>query len=231
MASQQLADARSILSFYFPGTEVRIAATDQGWHGISGHGWTLFDASTAQDAMLLRAGDAAWKRAHDLLGIAIERGATVGNSVSVRVFPSTELFRGSTGQPGWVAGATRGNEISLQPTHVVEAHESLQDALLHEMLHVLVERESSTTTPLWLREGLVEVLASHVGARAQLPTMAAAEIEANLSNASSAEQARHAHQAAALYVQRLISTYGIVQVRGWLRSGVPPAALAKAGLR
>ena len=39
--------------------------------------------------------------------------------------------------------------------------------LLHEMLHVLVEAEASERTPLWLREGLVEVLAGETAGSAQ----------------------------------------------------------------
>jgi stage II sporulation protein D len=232
MATQKLADARAILSFYFPGTEIRISPLDQGWHSASGHGWTLLATSPTQDEILLRAGDRAWARAHELLGIPMQRAASQGNPVSVRVFPSTELFRDSTGEPGWVIGATRGDNISLQPTRVVEVHESLQDAFLHEMLHVLVERDSSATTPLWLREGLVESLTSRTAnTHEQMLDVSAIGINAALSLSSSAEQARLAHLAAALYVRRLVAAYGMGEVRRWLRSGVPSGALAKAGLR
>ena len=231
MAVDQHADMRSILHFYFPGTEVRISASDEGWHSIAGQGWTLIDASSAENIALLREGDVAWSHAHSLLGN--ERGGSADDKVSVRIFPSTELFRVSTGQPGWVIGTTRGNTISLQPVRIIEAHESLQDALLHEMLHVLVERDSTASTPLWLREGLVETLATgnSSASREGGLSMSAEEINSELANASSLDQASRAHHDAATLVRRFINIYGISTVRDWLSSGIPPSALAQAGTR
>lgn len=231
MAAEQHADARAILRFYFPGAEVRISATDQGWQESTGHGWKLFGISPTDEAKLLHEGDIAWSRAHTLF--AGPEPASSGNAVTVRVFPSTELFRSITGEPGWVIGATRGDTISLQPLHVIEAHESLRDALLHEMLHVLVERESSALAPLWLREGLVEALASENSQTSHFheEQLSAADIDAMLSSPSSFEQAKRAHHAAANAVRRLIDIYGNSTVRSWLSRGVPPDAPAKAGLR
>ncbi len=224
MAATQHADMRSILRFYFPGTEVRISASDQGWLSASGQGWTLFDTSSSDDVTLLREGNTAWVHAHALLG-SQQLGANNDQRISVRIFPSTELFRASTGEPGWAIGATRGNAISLQRLRII--------ALLHEMLHVLVERNSKAATPLWLREGLVEALSSanFPDPHTAQPGMSTEEINAALWTSSSLEEAHHAHQAAATLTRHLINIYGLATVRGWLGSGVPPGTLAKAGLR
>src|ERR1019366_9957144 len=74
--------------------------------------------------------------------------------------PTTEIFRQLAAQPGWALASTRGNAIVLQPEAVLRAHGRIASAaLLHEMLHVLVEAEAGEHAPLWLPEGLVEVLA------------------------------------------------------------------------
>jgi len=227
MASTQGVDARTILRFYFPGTDVRVSTSDQGWHEAHGDGWTLFGTAPAEFARILREGDVAWSRARALL----DAGDTV--HVTVQVFPSTDLFRASTGEPGWVIGSTRGEAISLQPLRLIESREPLQDALFHEMLHAFVEHEATSATPLWLREGLVEALASRASSASeqQTPKMSVEQIDAALMRSSSLDEARRAHQAAAEDVRRLFSGYGVSVVRGWLRSGVPREALAKTGLR
>jgi hypothetical protein len=77
--------------------------------------------------------------------------------------PTTEIFRQLTAQPGWDLAGTQAQQFDRVAAGRGRAARILDDAapaaLLHEMLHVLVEAEASAQTPLWLREGLVEVLA------------------------------------------------------------------------
>ena len=220
-------DERAILGFYFPGAHVRVEASDDGWVRHEGDGWSLISAdpedhSGPSDPMV-RTGDAAWKKA---VGLMPPSGRLESAHPVVRVFGSTEVYRGVTGEPGWTLAATRGERIFLQPTQVVRrSGASVDDLLLHEMLHVLVERESGAATPLWLREGFVETLADPRGAEgAAVPIE---KIEGSLQGPHSLRESQVAHRQAAIVVRRLIASYGLLAVHGWLVSGVPADILAR----
>jgi hypothetical protein len=92
--------------------------------------------------------------------------------------------------------------------------------LPHEMLHILVEAEAGEHAPLWLREGLVEVLAGDAGTMSA-NTMSTNAIDFALIHASSLQESERAHRAAAARVRALVARYGLSAVRGWLSSGVP----------
>jgi hypothetical protein len=92
--------------------------------------------------------------------------------------------------------------------------------LLHEFLHVLVEEHSGPQAPLWLREGLVETLASPGKAEYRFG-MPVKELDAALVHPSDATDSRNAHQVAARMVAQLSVRYGMAAVRDFLRSGVP----------
>jgi hypothetical protein len=87
------------------------------------------------------------------------------------------------------------------------------------MLHVLVEAEASERAPLWLREGLVEVLAGESVASA--PAQSLKAIDDALLRPGSLRESEEAHRAAAARVRVSIGRYGLSVVRGWLSSGVP----------
>ncbi len=207
---------REILAFYFPGTRIRITPEDAGWREISGAGWTLVGTDTSQD--FLQTGNTAWAKAQS----TFPPKAPV--HPVVRLMPSTELFRQATDEPGWMLASTRGINIVLQPLPVLRAHAADSSTLLHEFLHVLVEQEATPQTPLWLREGLVEVLADN-NLHPTGDAMQISEIETALAHPVTFMEAQRGHAASAQLVQHLISTYGFQTVRGWLRSGVPPTAL------
>ena len=142
----------------FPGTAVRIAPGDDGWQETRVGSLTLRATQTltaGRKTMLERTWNEAQKRFPPRHPIEPE----------IVFAPTTEVFRQLTAEPGWALASTQGSAIVLQPDAVLVAH-GRDDAatLLHEMLHVLVEAETSERTPLWLREGLVEVL----GGRARL---------------------------------------------------------------
>ncbi len=134
--------------------------------------------------------------------------------------PTTEVFRQLTAQPGWTLASTHGNAIILQPESVLRVYGAgASGILLHEMLHILVETEAIEQAPLWLREGLVEVLAGESSKETR--TMSASAIDEELRGADSLHASQLAHRAAAARVQGMISLYGASAVRGWLSSGVP----------
>jgi stage II sporulation protein D len=204
---------REILAFYFPGTAVRIAATDEGWQE-SQVGPILLRTthliSTERKGALAQAWIEAQRRFSPRHAIMPE----------ITFAPTTEIFRQLTAQPGWALASTHGNTIILQPETVLQAYGGgASGILLHEMLHVLVEAEAREQAPLWLREGLVEVLAGE--SSKEIRTMSATAIDDALRGTDSLQASQIAHHAAATRVQELISRYGASAVRGWLSSGIP----------
>lgn len=209
-------DSRAILAFYFPSTQVRITPRDDGWHETHLGTFILRATGTlsrAQEQTIQQTWEDAQRRFTPHQPLAPE----------IVFVPTTELFRQMTTQPGWALASTRGATIVLQPESVLHAGgRSVASLLLHEMLHILVESETTDRTPLWLREGLVEFLAGdETGASSSLST---AEIEHALQHADSWSSSERAHRAAAARVRALISRYGSSTVRGWLESGVPADA-------
>lgn len=203
---------RDILRFYFPGTEIRITPKDTGWKMMQGAGWTLL--TTADSPQEVSEGNVAWEKAR-----ALFPPRNHVHSV-VHAMPTTELFRQTTDEPGWILASTRGSDIFLQPSSVFRKNSPREKTLLHEFLHVLVEQDATPQTPLWLREGLVEALAD--GAlKVKHSKMDPNEIDARLANPESFDESKRAHAMAGLFVHELIQRYGISAVRGWLKSGVP----------
>jgi stage II sporulation protein D len=200
---------RDILSFYYPGTQVRIASSDSGWQQIDGKGWTLM---TSGSSGILNAGNTAWGKAQSLF--------PPKSSVHpvVHLMPSTELFRQTTEEPGWMLASTRATDIYLQPIAVLQVHGGASSVMLHEFLHVLVEQEATPQAPLWLREGLVEVLAGGLP-HAEISPRSVEALEAELAHPASMAESQRAHIAAGQKVQKLVQQYGLATVRGWLRTG------------
>jgi stage II sporulation protein D len=205
--------SKDILAFYFPGTTVRITPTDNGWQETHA-GQIKVRATQALSSERMALLQRVWSDAG-------QRFPTRHELTPEIVFaPTTELFRQLTSQPGWDLASTQGTTMVLQPEAVTSAHGyDLSRTLLHEMLHVLIEAESSDHAPLWLREGLVEVLADDDVRN--MPTMSDAAMESALLHADSAAASRRAHTAAAARVHSLIDRYDSSTVRGWLSSGVP----------
>jgi stage II sporulation protein D len=203
---------REILGFYFPGTHTGIQPTDQGWLEISHVSWKLH--SVGSSPTLGPSGDRAWDKARSLF---ISRKPL---SFNVYSFPTTELFRQTTGEPGWVrASTTRGMNVYLQPSVILSKNGSEEDTMLHEFLHVLVEQESTDKAPLWLREGLVEALANPgLTGSASPPPL---DLDSRLANRTDQRQAREAQIEAGRRVRYIIDRYSVMTVRQWLRDGIP----------
>ncbi|HXC97474.1 MAG TPA: SpoIID/LytB domain-containing protein [Edaphobacter sp.] len=208
-------DYHQILNFYFPGTVTRVAANDRGWKSFQGTGLTLFYV-TPGDSLLAKA-NRAWARANSTFPVSVSLHP------KVYALPASELFRQTTGEPGWVLASTRGSDVYLQPSAILEKNGGSDKVLLHEFLHVLVEHEATSQVPLWLREGLVERLAEGEGypKHEAVPKMSITEIEAPLAHPSDPVAAQHAHIVAGQMADKLLKRYGITTVRGWLRDGVP----------
>jgi stage II sporulation protein D len=218
-AAEMAADgrnAREILAFYFPGTVVRISPGDQGWQETQA-GQLTIRATQLLPTNRMAALVQGWRQAQSLF----PPRRPVAPQITMA--PSTELFRQLTAQPGWELASTRGNIVVLQPDSVLRAQgRDPTQVLLHEFLHVLVEDEAGAHAPLWLREGLVEVLAGD--SHAASPRLSADAIESMLMHPASQQESQNAHQAAAARVRILIDRYGVSAVRGWLSSGVPALA-------
>jgi stage II sporulation protein D len=206
--------AREILAFYFPGTAVRIIPGDDGWQETR-VGQLTVRATQPLTPEQTTALERTWSEAQTRFP---PRQLTAPEII---LAPTTEVFRQLTAQPGWMLASTRGNSIVLQPDAVLSVQgRAASDTLLHEMLHVLVEAEADERAPLWLREGLVEVLVDEASATSA-NTMSANAIDLALSHASSLGESERAHRAAAARVRALVARYGLSAVRGWLSSGVP----------
>ena len=214
MAAEGRSDAE-ILSFYFPGAIAGITPAGDGWRSVAGAGWTLLTTVPANG--LVAEGNAAWAKAQSLLG-----SPAASIAPTVQELPSTELFRQTTGEPGWILASTRGSNVFLQPGAVRRSNGGTVPLLLHEFLHVLVEQQAGRQAPLWLREGLVETLANSGKDGSQVKdSMPAKQLEAALAHPIDAAASRQAHQVAARMAALLCTRYGMAAVREFLRNGVP----------
>jgi stage II sporulation protein D len=205
--------AREILAFYFPGTDVRITPQDAGWQQIRMQ--SLIVRST-------RNPDAAQQSELQRIWLEAQRRFSPRHPIvpTVVFAPGTELFRQLTNQPGWMLASTSGTVIVLQPEAILRFQPKVeQTTMLHEMLHVVVESECTSRTPLWLREGFTELLAGEKDS--VLPALTTQQIETELTQPSSRAANERAHLAAAAKVNGLIARYGMSSVRGWLSSALP----------
>jgi hypothetical protein len=73
--------------------------------------------------------------------------------LTVTVHPSVEAFGRATGQPWWVGGATRGQNIALLPPRLLRQRGDAVRTIRHEVAHALFDDRLSGR-PLWVREGL-----------------------------------------------------------------------------
>jgi stage II sporulation protein D len=211
-----------ILAQYFPGAQATDEATGKRWITLQGEGFTL-ETLDASDRRFLN--DVAGRRAE-----ASQRsGFNTKAPITLRVFASTSAFRDEMLAPGWVAAFAEGNWIASQPLSTLAARNLLAPTLRHEFLHALVEQEVSPTTPLWLREGLVEMWSADQNPsafRGRRATSSFENVEAALRHSDSEAQSEAAHRDAAIYAAQLLDRYGRDQVITWLRSGIPAQVVA-----
>lgn len=182
---------REILGFYFTGTKIGVNAQGIPWRSMRGERVEMQSMNPERDGATLaeaeRALVEAERRAHRRIAFAPR----------VRVFPTVELFRDSTGEPGWVAASASGRTIRTQPNPPPAT-------LLHEMLHVVTEDRARPGLPRWFQEGLVLCLAKEPAAAAGVP-----------------QAARNEYAGYRQRVQLLIERYGEPAVLSWIEQGLP----------
>lgn len=215
-------DASEILGQYFPGANAADEETGLAWQRVRGQGFVLETLDSADAVYLPRLSQA-------LAEAESRSGLQTAETITVRAFHSTTAFRDGTLAPGWVAAFTEGNWIGTQPLRTLMGRGLLVSDLRHEFLHALVEGEAAGGTPLWLREGLVEVWSGEVKANGAGPVMKIDEIDRALAHAAYEAQSQAAHQAAGWYAAKLIERFGREKVVEWLRVGLPADAMAALG--
>jgi stage II sporulation protein D len=211
-------DMTQILAQYFPGTVAADEDSGKQWQTFIGNGFVLETLDPADEALMPELLAA--------LGDAENRsGIHAPQTITVRAFHSTPAFRDATLASGWVAAFTEGNWIGTQPMGTLAARKMLGPVLRHEFLHALVESVAVPSTPLWLREGLVQAMGSDAVPAGSTPALKPEELDRALREAATEAQSQIAHRAAGWYAARLIARVGRERVSGWLHRGLPANAL------
>jgi stage II sporulation protein D len=227
MAAQGNTSAQ-ILQHYFPGAQPADESTGHAWQSFRGSGFVLESLDASDGGSLPALGHARSEAER-------RSGLHSTTPITVRAFASASAFREATLAPGWVAAFTEGDFIATQPLRTLTSRHLLEPTMLHEFLHVLVERESGAAAPLWLREGLVEAWSHADSAPAHRATDASAltleAVDSALAHTTSEAESASAHRAAGWYVARLLDRYGRAQVLQWLHSGIPAGVVATLGQR
>lgn len=179
---------QDILSFYYPGTAVGITASGISWkHGA---GERVHLSAMQMDPSVLEKADKALGEAERLSGMRFS------GRPALRIYPTVAAFRDATGQPGTVAAVTTGSTIRMQPIATLRSRNVLDSTLLHEMLHVVMESNTTAQHPWWFREGMVLVIANE-------------------------QPSDPRYREAAQRVRALIQRSGRSAVNGWWKSGLP----------
>ncbi len=208
---------RAMLDFYYPGTRLGTTAQGLDWQTRESDSFELKSTQPDQDAEALTAAQKS------LGALQSELGWKLDFKVQLRVFPTLDTYRNSTGEPGWIAAYTRGHVISLQPLATLKEKSILESTLRHELTHLLVESRARADTPLWFREGLALYLAEPEQ-NSRPVVMQEREIEAALEHPGGQESLRRAYAAARTRVAELIQQSGRDTVLLWLSAGLPDAA-------
>ena len=133
---------------------------------------------------------------------------------------STGDFVAATGQPVWVAGATHGGAIHLQPLATLRKRGIVATTLRHEFAHAALERWRSNHAPRWLLEGLAIHFAGEGRLYAQVTDKIDNDVlEKKLSAPASPAEMRVLYAAAYRAVQTLIRTAGESKV--WQKATKP----------
>ncbi|HWZ45671.1 MAG TPA: SpoIID/LytB domain-containing protein [Candidatus Saccharimonadales bacterium] len=209
---------REILAFYYPGAPLGLsAAAGLQWQRKSGQRVELLSTQPEQESGVLAAAEGILPELEADLGWRLDsRPQSI--KPTIKVYPSLDAYRNSTGQPGWVAAFTRGQTISLQPLAVLRDKAILESTLRHELTHLLIEARAHPGTPLWFREGLVLYFTE---SRNSAPAaMTEAEMEEALRHPEDRLSIERAYAAARTRVAKMIEQNGKEMVLGWLRRGI-----------
>ncbi|MFN2513133.1 MAG: SpoIID/LytB domain-containing protein [Pyrinomonadaceae bacterium] len=132
-------------------------------------------------------------------------------TVELFINESTGDFVGRTGQPPWVAAATRRNRIELQPLEVLVSRRILETTIRHELVHSVIEAIGDGRAPRWLAEGLALHIAGEgpkVARYLRKTDLRIEDLELRLSRAAPAADMKADYATAYREVRRLIDTEG-----------------------
>ena len=204
---------REILSFYYPGTALgKTAANGLQWKKRESD---LVEFLSTQP----EADEEAFTLAGKILpALQSELGWALEFKPQIRVYPSLDAFRNSTGRPGWVAAFTRGRIVSLQPLATLRSRSGVEPTLRHELAHLLIEARAHARTPLWFREGLVLYFADHTSH--EPVTMNEAAMEAAFEHPEDRQRVERAYAAARTRVEKMVRENGKERVLEWLKQGL-----------
>jgi stage II sporulation protein D len=191
---QSGASVDRILAHYFPGATIE-PAEDQRARVLSSEHFEL--SFPAREETLVSRALEILESERAKLGA---RARGLSPRVAVRTYGSTADFGRATGQPGWVAGASDGRSIDLQPLHVLESHGILRRTLRHELLHLVVHRSRARGVPRWYEEGMILYLAEE--SMTALPAVAVEKSMAAARTRMEQSYARARSRVAALARQR-----------------------------
>ncbi len=139
-----------ILSTYFPGTEISSQASDASDPiASSEHFELLYPASQEPWVKQTLETLELWRKE---LGPHAE---ALPSRLRLQTWATTEEFIHAAGQPGWVAAASDGESIELQPLALLARKRILNQTLRHELTHLVVHRLAAKGVPRWFEEGLV----------------------------------------------------------------------------
>ncbi len=222
-------DYRQILSFYYPGTELG-ARPAVAWQIRTGDRFELQTLAPERDSAIFPI--AARLLTEDEQAV----GWRLPFTVRLQIYPSLDLYRDATGQPGWVAASTRGETIRLQPLAELRAKDILESTLRHELFHLLIESRAHAGIPMWFREGLVLYLSGKTAgaspaAAGTSGNMTESQMETIFENSQDREELGRAYGAAQSRVAALVAQYGKDAVLGWLGSGLPAGVSTSSGAR
>ncbi len=208
---------RQILSFYYPGTRLGVAAQGIAWQQLANEDVELLTSHPDRDRSLLPIATRYLHAAEESTGLVYR------DKPRLKVYATVAEFRNSTGEPGWVAASTRGRTIQMQPPDALRAAGTLESTMYHELLHMLIESYAHPGTPQWFREGLVLYLSApgEVG----IPRTVAPDIpllERSLRAPQNEEELREAYALARARVAELAEEHGKRRLIDWLQNGIPP---------
>ncbi len=207
---------REILAYYYPGTKLGVAAKGAAWKQLKGENIEMLTTRPDVDSALLPLAAQLIQQAQR------DTGLNFRSTPQWKVFPTVEMFRNTTGEPGWVAAATRGSLIQTQPPEVLRQAGTLESTLCHELLHMLIESYAKPGIPVWYREGLVLYLSQPNAAVRHSPeTISSKDLEKSIVNPASESELRQAYTEAHARVADLAKQYGRQQLILWVQQGLP----------
>jgi len=208
---------RQILSFYYPGTRLGVAAQGLAWQQLANDDIELLTSRPDRDRPLLPIATRYLHEAEESTGLVYRA------KPRLKVYATVAEFRNSTGEPGWVAASTRGRTIQMQPPDMLRETGALESTIYHELLHMLIDSYAHPGTPQWLREGLVLYLSGPPEAvPAKAATIDLTALEKSLRAPQSERELRNAYAEARARVAALAEEHGKEALIQWIQNGLPP---------